>query len=111
MLDYVSHFVLSSCRFLTNIIRLLPQVLVSSSKIVDGISRPYLVLDTNNMSAIVTMETWILSASAKLGGIELLDHLNKGNKFLGFLLFVRNNDENEKIGSCYKIRFKRYLLS
>lgn len=55
------------------------------------------------MSAIVTMETWILSASAKLGGIELLDHLNKGKKFLGFLLFVRNNDGNEKIRNRYKI--------
>lgn len=30
------------------------------------------------MSATVTMETWILNASAKLGTIELLDHLNKG---------------------------------
>lgn len=55
------------------------------------------------MSAIVTMETWILSASAKLGGIELLDHLNKGKKFFGFLLFVRNNDGNEKIRNRYKI--------
>lgn len=55
------------------------------------------------MSAIVTMETWILSASAKLGGIELLDHLNKGKKFLGFLLFFRNNDGNEKIRNRYKI--------
>jgi len=55
------------------------------------------------MSAIVTMETWILSASAKLGGIELLDHLNKGKKFLGFLLFVRNNNGNEKIRNRYKI--------
>jgi len=62
-----------------------------------------LVLETNNMSAIVTMETWILSASAKLGGIELLDHLNKGKKFLGFLLFVRNNNGNEKIRNRYKI--------
>lgn len=55
------------------------------------------------MSAIVTMETWILSASAKLGGIELLDHLNKGKKLLGFLLFVRNNNGNEKIRNRYKI--------
>lgn len=55
------------------------------------------------MSAIVTMETWILSASAKLGGIELLDHLNKGEKFLGFLLFVRNNNGNEKIRNRYKV--------
>ena len=30
------------------------------------------------MSAIVTMETWIFNVSAKLGGVELLDHLNKG---------------------------------
>lgn len=42
------------------------------------------------MSTTVTMETWILSASAKLGGIELLDHLNKGKKVIGFLLFVRS---------------------
>lgn len=42
------------------------------------------------MSTRVTMETWILSASAKLGGIELVDHLNKGKKVIGFLLFVRS---------------------
>lgn len=42
------------------------------------------------MSTTVTMETWILSASAKLGGIELVDHLNKGKKVIGFLLFVRS---------------------
>lgn len=44
------------------------------------------------------METWILSASAKLGGIELLDHLNKG-KWISALCQVRNNDGNEKIGN------------
>lgn len=108
MLDYVSNFVLPCCRlaFFAVIIRLLPQVLVSSPKIVDGVSRPYLVLDTNNLSAIVTMETWILSASAKLGGIELLDHLNKGKHSFGFLPFVRNNDGNEKITN-YNIQFIR----
>ena len=51
---------------------------MSSPKIVNGVSTPYLVLETKNMSAIVTMETWILNASAKLGGVKLLDHLNKG---------------------------------
>lgn len=74
------------------------QVLVSSPKIVDGVSRPYLVLETNNMSATVTVETWILNASAKLGAIELLDHLNKGKeKFFVLLLLDRNNDGNEKM--------------
>ncbi|KAL9969256.1 hypothetical protein ACROYT_G021452 [Oculina patagonica] len=53
------------------------KVLISSPKIVDGVPKPYLVLETNNMSATVTMETWILNASAKLGTIELLDHLNE----------------------------------
>ena len=39
------------------------------------------------MSATVTMETWILNVSAKLGAIELLDHLNTGTISLdrGFL--------------------------
>ena len=34
------------------------------------------------MKATVTLETWILSASAKLGAIELVDHLNTGNLIL-----------------------------
>ena len=45
----------------------------------DGISKPYLVLETTNMNATVTMETWLFTASAKLGAMELLDYWNKGN--------------------------------
>ena len=55
------------------------QVQINSPKIVDGISRPYLVLETKNMNATVTMETWLFTASAKLGAMELLDYWNKGN--------------------------------
>lgn len=93
------------------------QVLVSSPKIVDGVSRPYLVLETNNMSATVTLETWILNASAKLGAIELLDHLNKGKeKFFGLLLLDRNNDGNEKMENysiqiLFGIQLKNHLIS
>lgn len=58
------------------------QVHINSPKIIDGIVKPYLVLETKDMSATVTMETWILNASAKLGAIELLDHLNTGNLIL-----------------------------
>lgn len=31
------------------------------------------------MNATVTMETWLFTASAKLGAMELLDYWNKGN--------------------------------
>ena len=55
------------------------QVQINSPKIVDGISKPYLVLETKNMNATVTMETWLFTASAKLGAMELLDYWNKGN--------------------------------
>ena len=55
------------------------QVEINSPKIVDGISKPYLVLETKNMNATVTMETWLFTASAKLGAMELLDYWNKGN--------------------------------
>ena len=55
------------------------QVQINSPKIVDGISKPYLVLETKNMNATVTMETWLFTASAKLGAMELLDYWNKGS--------------------------------
>ena len=55
------------------------QVQINSPKIVDGIFKPYLVLETKNMNATVTMETWLFTASAKLGVMELLDYWNKGN--------------------------------
>lgn len=57
----------------------------------DGVCKPYLVLETSNMSATVTMETWILNASAKLGAIGLLDYLNKGTTSI-YCVFVFYSD-------------------
>ena len=58
---------------------------MNSPKVVDGMIKPYLILEAKDMRATVTIDTWILSASAKLGGIEVLDNLNTGN--VSHLLF------------------------
>ena len=56
------------------------------------------------MSATVTMETWILNASAKLGAIELVDHLNKGTAYLSCVLEIFTVLKLKKFPSSYMCR-------
>ena len=54
---------------------------VNSPKVVDGVMKAYLLLEAKDMSTTVTVETWILSVSAKLGALEMLDYLNTGKVY------------------------------
>ena len=51
---------------------------MNSPKLVDGMIKPYLILEAKDMRATVTIDKWLLAASAKLGAIEMLDNLNTG---------------------------------
>ena len=54
---------------------------MNSPKVVDGMIKPYLILEAKDMRATVTIDKWLLAASAKLGAIEMLDNLNTGKRF------------------------------
>ncbi|XP_068698299.1 intermembrane lipid transfer protein VPS13C-like isoform X1 [Montipora foliosa] len=77
------------------------KVQVNSPKVVNGVMKAYLLLEAKDMSTTVTVETWILSVSAKLGALEIIDYLNTDSDRSPVKLLSSSRDD-DVISVCYK---------